>query len=192
MDRISELLRRLAAEALEPSVEESESDTPPEEEKAPKGPVRYKYAPERVTAYFEAPDKPSTATVSDEGNFQWTRYELLFTRSEYTTGGKLEEGKHFIFRTPLYPWGVEAPGGQEVLSGEKFLTEKSVTPDEAKRNLIKYLAKPELYPAGLHGTYINIHKSAPGKKYPFAEFDRKFRKSGFYKVVSKEKELKNP
>lgn len=154
------------------------------------------YEPEKVRAYFSAPDKPSTETVTEEGNFQWTRYELIFKRTILGPKDSPTEIKHFIYKTPLYSWGEEAPGGQEVVDSDPDITKADMTPEEAKREVTwrgKHILRgPDLYPVGLEGVYINTHKSAPGKEYTYDDFNKKFRKSGFYKVVSKSKKLENP
>lgn len=154
------------------------------------------YEPEEVKVYFSAPDKPSTEEIGEEANFQWTRYELIFKRIKYDEEGKPEEIKHYIYKTPLYPWGEEAPGGQEVIDSDPAITRADIAPNEAKRLVKlkdkKILEKPDLYPVGLEGTYINTHKSAPGKEYTYDDFNRKFRKSGFYKVITKTHKLENP
>jgi len=172
MNAIHDYIRKLAKAA--------DPDKPADSEKPAETSTGYE--PESIRVYFSAPDKSSTETVSEEGNFQWIRYEMIFKRNN----------NHYIYKTPLYAWGLRAPGGQEVLDAKEAVTEEDVTPDEAQRGLAKYLRKPELYPAGLKGTYINNHKSARGKKYPYDVFNRKFRKSDFYKVVSKSKKLVNP
>lgn len=178
MISIATTLRIIAQEAEEDSEEKDTS-------------LRYKYEPEKVTVFFSAPDHVTTQEVSDGGNFQWTRYELLFKRVGYDKG-KLETVHHYIYKTPLYPWGERAPGGQEVVDADPRITEVDLLPQEAERVLPKYLKDLKLYPPGLVGIYVNTHKSAPGKKYPYAEFNRKFRKSGFYKVVTKSHDLENP
>lgn len=157
---------------------------------------RVMYEPEKVTVYFSAPDKPSTETVTEEGNFQWTRYELIFKRVILGSDAKERDIKHYVYKTPLYSWGEEAPGGQEVVDSNPDITEVDLTPEEAKREITwrgKHILRgPEIYPAGLEGIYINTHKSAPGKEYTYDKFNKKFRQSDFYKVVSKSKKLENP
>lgn len=154
------------------------------------------YEPEEVKIYFSAPDRPTTETVTEEGNFQWTRYELIFKRTTLDSKGKTEDVRHYIYKTPLYSWGEEAPGGQEVIDSNPAITEADMTPEEAKREVTwkgKHILRgPSLYPSGLKGTYVNTHKTAPGKEYTYDEFNRKFRKSDFYKVVTKEKKLESP
>jgi len=104
--------------------------------------------------------------------------------------------RHYIYYTPLHTWGGEKPGGQEVTDRNPAITEADMTPEEAKDKVTwrgkKILEKPELYPAGLKGSYINTHKSARNKEYTYDEFNRKFRKNDFYKVVTKGHKLENP
>lgn len=150
------------------------------------------YEPESVRVYFSAPDRASTEEVSEGGNFQWTRYELTFKRVKLDKKGKIAEVKHYVYKTPLFAWGAEAPGGQEVIDADPAITEADITIDEAKRNMPNVLSGPELYPAGLKGTYVNTHRTATGKDYTYDEFNRKFRRSDFYKVVTKTHKLENP
>lgn len=166
-------LRRLAA-AIEPV----------------QAPKKVKYVPEGVTVYFSAPDKPTTETITESGNFQWTKYELLF-KQEASDGAI----KHYVYKTELYPWGLGSPGGESIEGTDE------ITPDELKRALIyngkKILENPEIYPQGLHGTYVNTHKTAPmgkygGHAYTYDEFNRKFRKSEFYKVVTRDLKQESP
>lgn len=173
MISIASIIRVLAQEAEKPSA------------------GRSKYVPEKVTVFFSAPDKPSVETPSGEGNFQWTRYELLF-REETFEKGKLVKAHHYIYKTPLWPWGDESPGGQEVVDANPKITEIDLSPEEVKRGLPKILRGPNLYPPGLQGFYVNTHKSAVGKEYTYGDFDKKFRKSGFYKVITKSKKEENP
>lgn len=176
MLKITDLLRKVAAEAEK------------KEQKA----ARTLYDPISVRVFFSAPDKPTTQTISEEGNFQWTRYHLTYKRVKYNKNGKPVEVKHYTYETPLYPWGTRAPGGQEVVDADPDITEVDMTPEEAQRAMPTILRKPDLYPTGLKGFYVNTHKSAPNKEYTYEEFNRKFRKSDFYKVVTKSKKLENP
>jgi|GEM_PF-6232489 len=166
-------------------------------EEPEEGEVKTSFVPESVTVYFSAPDRTTTEEISEGGNFQWTRYELLFKREKHDATGKLLDAHHFVYKTPLYPWGTEAPGGQEVVDANPDVTEIDLTPMEAARYLARYkgnplLEGPNLYPLGLKGFYVNIHRSVGKKKYPYDVFNRKFRNSGFYKVVTKGHELENP
>jgi len=151
--------------------------------------------PEKVRLFFMAPDNPSTKTLTPEGNFQWVGYELLFKK----------DGKHYKYQTPLWAYGEEASGDQSILEfdlNSKELTEtKDFSIDQAKNLLKKYRT---IYPEGLSGFYYNVPEQFAkgkvnidqwaryGKKYTYGDFDKKFRKSGFYKVVGKDKELQNP
>lgn len=170
MFSIADHIRRIAAEAEKPS--------------------RFKYEPEKVRVYFSAPDEPTTEEISSKGgNFQWTKYELLFKRTELKDG-KPVSIKYYKYVTPLYPWGEEAPGGQEVLDADPKITEADMTPEEAKRALRKYLSKPDLYPRGLSGYYINTKEGE--KAYTYEKFNKKFRQSGFYKYVTRTHKLETP
>jgi hypothetical protein len=166
-------------------VPEEKEKPEPEEDSSSKG-----LSPEMVRLFFMAPDDPSTKTITPEGNFQWVGYELLFKKNQ----------KHYKYRTPLWAYGDEAEGDQTVVDSENEET-KDLSLDQVKDSLKKYRM---VYPAGLSGFYYNVPESLAkskfdvdqwiraGKKYTFSDFDKKFRKSGFYKLVNKGKKLENP
>jgi len=178
----SDFLRHIAQEVEE----KTEKEKKPEKGRA-------EYIPEEVRVYFSAkpPEKPSTETISEEGNFTWGKgfgipgYEFIFRKGD----------SHYIYELPITPWGLrDVKGTAEVSDADPNITEADITPSEVEKIFSKIVKKPLLYPPGLRGYYINTDKSDPeeGKKIPYAKFDQKYRKSGFYKVVSKTKKLENP
>jgi len=179
-----------------------------EEEKTPekKEPDSEAMVPEKVRLFFMAPDEASTETITDQGNFQWIGYELTFKVG----------AQHYVYRTPLWPWGEEKKGGDQIVLESDPQTDKieesgDFTLDQVKRGLEKYRAVspntgPDIYKAlnNISGFFYNVDKNdsstfnvdnwkKTSKRYTYEDFNKKFRDSGFYKLVSKsDKKLVNP
>lgn len=185
-------------------VEEEEKEEAPEEES--KGSSKGLMIPEKARLFFMAPDNASTETITPQGNFQWIGYELTFQSGS----------QHYVYRSPLWPWGEEKKGGDQTVlefdpQTEEVEESDDFTVDQAKKSLKSFRAippntGPNIYKAlsNISGFFYNVPKGdvaivnmdkwkKTAKRYTYEEFKQKFRDSGFYKLVSKnEKKLVNP
>jgi hypothetical protein len=166
-----------------------------------KGPDKEEYHVAGVKIFFSAPDpkQPGSETltvekdVSEEANFQWIAYQILFTYKED------KELTYYIYNVGLSPEGKEKLPNKVFESDSNWSGKNKGNPSvdilvgDVKRALPKLLKEPNLFPSGVGMTieYINIDKSDKGHSYSKEEFKKNF-DNDFYVVLSPKGTLNNP
>jgi len=162
-----------------------------------KGPGEYHVA--GVKIFFSAPNpkQPGSETltvekeVSEEANFQWIAYQVLFT---------YKEDSYYIYNVGLSSDGKERLPNKVFESDSNWSGDKKDNPSreilvgDVKRAFPKLLKGPDLFPPEVGKTieYINVDKGDKGHSYSIEEF-KKYFKNDFYVVLNpKSTQLKNP
>ena len=160
------------------------------------------YRIKEIKIFFLAPNPREAGSstlnikkeVSNEANFQWISFQLLFSTKEL---------KYYIYSIPLETSGKGKPPdivfeSDDDWSGvNKDKPDKKIVPGDIKRMFPKILKGPNLFPArsfpfGIPTNYINVDASDKGNSYSSEEF-KKFFDNDFYIVLNpKSKKLENP
>lgn len=169
-----------------------------------KGPDKEEYHIAGIKVFFSAPNpkKPSSNTltikkeVSDEANFQWIAYQVLFTYKPKDS----KDASYYIYSIDLEPAGTEKPPSKVFESDSNWSGKnkenpsREILPGEIKLALPKILKGPDLFPPEVGKTieYINVGKDDKGHSYSLQEFKKNF-DNDFYIVINpKSSQLKNP
>ena len=167
-----------------------------------KGPDKEEYHVAGVKIFFSAPNpkQPGSETltvkkeVSDEANFQWIAYQVLFT---YKEDKKLS---YYIYNVGLSSEGKERLPNKVFESDSNWSGKNKENPSrdilvgDIKRALPKLLKGPDLFPPVVGKTieYINVGKDDKGHSYSIEEFKKNF-DNDFYIILNpKSTQLKNP
>jgi hypothetical protein len=160
---------------------------------------------EEIKIFFSAP-KPSSPSSkgltidkekSNEANFQWITYQILFSKGE-----EKKEPKYYIYSVNLEPEGKERLPDKVFESDsawsatKKDIPTKDLTPGEVKTTfpkILKHEGGPNLHPEEFAKTvYINYDDSEKGAEYSSDEFKKAF-DNNFYVVLNPHsRERKNP
>jgi len=186
MIRISQILRRLAAEV--------EEEAPPE---------KSLFKAEEAKIFFSAPSArhPESKTLdlnvepAKQANFQWVAYQLLFSVDR---GGDTPD--YYVYHVDLKSAGDEEPPAKVFKSDSKFSGRNKDKPSdevvigEVTGEFPDILKGPNLWPAKLVQTnYTNTDKSdRSNPEYSSEEFKRFFDNEYYIVLNPQKKELKNP